>query len=53
MNILKDIYNKHEQLKKRIHSFRIPLSPLGRRLMGFAYFTIPIIAGYYIMQVSL
>lgn len=42
---------KHESLKKRIHNFRIPLSPAGQRIMSVIYFSIPVIAGYYIMQV--
>lgn len=48
---LKDLREKHENLKKRIHAFRLPLSPTGQKLMGFVYFTIPVIVGYYIMQV--
>lgn len=30
--------------------FRIPLSPAGQRFMGLVYFSIPVIAGYYLMQ---
>ena len=48
---LKDLREKHENLKKRIHAFRLPLSPTGQKVMGFVYFTIPVIVGYYIMQV--
>ena len=39
----------HDKLKKRIHAFRIPLSPTGRRIMGFVYFAIPMLVGYQIM----
>lgn len=39
-------------LKHRIHSFRIPLSPTGQKIMGFIYFLIPIIAGSFIMQIA-
>jgi len=53
MQFLRDIQEKHERLKKRIHSFRLPLSPTGQRIMGFIYFTIPIIIGYNIMQVAI
>jgi len=49
-DFLRGLSDRHEQLKKRFHSFRIPLSPNGRRIMGFVYFTIPVICGYYIMQ---
>jgi hypothetical protein len=52
MDFFRNISRKHEELKKKIHSFRIPLSPRGQKIMGFVYFTIPIIAGYYIMQVK-
>jgi hypothetical protein len=51
MRYLKDLREKHENLKKRIHAFRLPLSPTGQKVMGFVYFTIPVIVGYYIMQV--
>ena len=47
---MEDIMKRHQELKERIHAFRIPLSPNGRRFMGFVYFTIPIISGYYLMQ---
>lgn len=45
-----NLSEEHEKLKKRIHSFRIPLSPTGQRIMGFVYFSIPIIIGYFIMD---
>lgn len=48
--LLSDLSEKHENLKKRIHSFRIPLSPTGQKFMGFFYFTVPLIIGYYIME---
>jgi len=47
---LSQLGERHERLKERIHSFRIPLSPAGQRVMGLVYFSIPVIAGYYIMQ---
>lgn len=52
MEYLRELSRRHEALKKRIHAFRIPLSPTGRRLMGLVYFSIPIIAGYFIMEVN-
>ena len=33
---------------QKIHSFRLPLSPTGQKIMGFVYFSIPCILGYYI-----
>ncbi|KAJ1442099.1 hypothetical protein B484DRAFT_342882 [Ochromonadaceae sp. CCMP2298] len=50
VDFFKDVSRRHEELKKRIHAFRIPLSPAGQRVMGFVYFSIPVIGGYYIMQ---
>lgn len=52
MSFFEDFSAKHEQLKKRIHSFRIPLSPTGQRIMKVVYFSIPLISGYYIMKVG-
>ena len=41
----------HERLKHRVHNgWRYPLPPWGRVIMGGAYFTIPIVGGWYIMQ---
>jgi hypothetical protein len=45
-----DIHERHEALKKRVHSFRIPLSPTGIRIAQCVYFSIPVIGGYYVMQ---
>lgn len=53
LQFLKDLNRRHEELKKRVHSFRIPLSPRGQKIMGFVYFCIPVISGYYIMQVTI
>lgn len=52
-SFLKGIGDKHERLKERIHNFRIPLSPAGQKIMGFVYFCIPVIGGYYIMQAAI
>lgn len=44
-------HQNHERLKRAVHEgMRIPLPPWGRRFMGFVYFTIPIVGGYYVMQ---
>ncbi len=50
---LAKIADEHEKLKKRIHSFRIPLSPTGQRIMSVVYFSIPVIGGYFIMQAAI
>jgi hypothetical protein len=43
----------HERLKKRIHAFRLPIaSRWGRAAMGCVYFTVPLVAGYFIMQAT-
>jgi hypothetical protein len=51
MEFIAKIGQKHEELKKRIHAFRIPLSPRGQMVMKFVYFMCPLIGGYYLMQV--
>uniref|UniRef100_A0A7R9U3Q2 Uncharacterized protein n=1 Tax=Pinguiococcus pyrenoidosus TaxID=172671 RepID=A0A7R9U3Q2_9STRA len=48
--LLRQLHERQENLKHRIHNFRMPLSPAGQRFMGFVYFCIPVIGGYYIMQ---
>ncbi len=48
--MLEDFSRRHEELKRRIHAFRIPLSPMGIRVMKVVYFTIPIIGGYFLME---
>jgi hypothetical protein len=35
---------------KRVHNFRIPLSPTGQRIAQVVYFSIPVIGGYFIMD---
>ncbi|RLN93647.1 hypothetical protein BBJ28_00004195 [Nothophytophthora sp. Chile5] len=50
MEFLRNLSERHEALKKRIHSTRIPLSKNGQRAMGVVYFVTPIVAGYYIMK---
>lgn len=51
-DFFQQLHEKHERLKKRIHSFRIPLSPRGQAIMKVVYFSIPVIGGYFIMEVS-
>lgn len=42
---------RHERLKHTIHTtLRYPLPPWGRAIMGFVYFTIPVVGGWYVMQ---
>ena len=50
MDFLRDISKNHEALKKRIHNFRIPLSPFYLKVAQVVYFTIPIVIGYQIMD---
>jgi len=47
---LRFLSTRHTALKERIHAFRIPLPPAGQKIMGFVYFSIPVIGGYHIMQ---
>ncbi|KAG1701041.1 hypothetical protein DVH05_011284 [Phytophthora capsici] len=50
MEFLRRLGERHEALKKKIHSTKIPLSKNGQRVMGLVYFTTPIIGGYYVMK---
>lgn len=50
MEFLRSLGERHERLKKKIHSTRIPLSKNGQRFMAAVYFSIPVVSGYYIMQ---
>ena len=50
MGVFQDVSAAHERLKKRIHAFRMPLSPSVYRIAMFCYFTIPIVGGYFLMQ---
>ncbi|RLN72032.1 hypothetical protein BBJ28_00010548 [Nothophytophthora sp. Chile5] len=50
MEFLRNLSERHEALKKKIHSTRIPLSKNGQRTMGVVYFVTPLVAGYYIMK---
>jgi hypothetical protein len=44
---------KMEGLKARIHAMRFPIKSVwGRRAMGVVYFTVPIIAGWYVMEAT-
>ncbi|TMW63033.1 hypothetical protein Poli38472_005651 [Pythium oligandrum] len=47
---LRQLGAAHERLKKRIHSFRIPLSKNGQRAMSVVYFSVPVIGGYFVMK---
>ena len=41
----------HERLKKRIHSYRLPIrSRAGRFAVGCVYFTVPCVVGYFMLQ---
>jgi hypothetical protein len=53
MEYFRDISRRHEELKKRIHNFRLPLSPFYRKVATAVYVSIPIVAGYFIMQVAI
>ncbi len=50
---LEELFAAHEDLKRRIHAFRVPIhSPTGRAAVGALYFATPCVAGWYIMQWS-
>lgn len=50
MPILDDLSARHQRLKERIHSFRMPLSKRGQVAMNMIYFAIPVVGGYCLMQ---
>ena len=51
MEFLRKVNERHERLKDYVHNgFRYPLPPWGRNVMGFVYFCIPVVGGYYVMQ---
>lgn len=51
LNFLRDLHLRHERLKKSIHEgWRYPLPPWGRAVMGFIYFSIPVVGGWHVMQ---
>ncbi|KAG7398884.1 hypothetical protein PHYBOEH_010208 [Phytophthora boehmeriae] len=50
MEFLRRLGARHEALKQKIHSTKIPLSKNGQRVMGVVYFTTPVIGGYYVMK---
>ena len=56
MDALRDLYRSrpqsHEELKKRIHNFRMPLSKRGIFVAKCVYLTVPVVSGYFIMEWS-
>mmetsp|Transcript_12602 Transcript_12602/g.24435 ORF Transcript_12602/g.24435 Transcript_12602/m.24435 type:complete len:119 (+) Transcript_12602:283-639(+) len=50
MEFLRDLYRKHQALKAKIHSTRIPLGRKGQLAMTAFYVSIPLISGYFIMD---
>ena len=51
MGFLGDLGQKHEALKKRIHSYRIPLSARGRSFMAVVYASLALVFGYGVTKV--
>jgi hypothetical protein len=47
---LRQLLESHEALKKRIHAFRIPLSPRGQMMAKCVYFVVPLVGGLQIMN---
>ena len=51
MSWLRKLSARHERIKEFIHDgFRYPLPKYGQYFMGFVYFSIPVISGWYVMQ---
>jgi hypothetical protein len=53
MSFFSRLGHSHNELKRRIHAFRIPLGPKGRFAMGCVYFSVPFILGYPVYRWSL
>ena len=48
---LENLIAAHARLKQRIHSFRAPIqNKYGLFGMGCIYFSIPVVAGYFVME---
>jgi hypothetical protein len=52
-NFLRDLSARHEALKKRIHSFRYPLTSRGLWVARVVYFTTPLLCGYALFRWTL
>jgi hypothetical protein len=51
LNAYHEFHKRHEHVKNYVHNgFRYPLPPWGRTIMGFVYFSLPVIGGYHVMQ---
>ena len=48
--MLQYVADSHRELKRRIHSFRYPLSPRALNVARVVYFFTPIYLGYELMQ---
>ncbi|GAB5031299.1 Hypothetical protein NocV09_00501670 [Nannochloropsis oceanica] len=49
MTTLRDLQERHKRFVKKVHAFRIPLSPQGKAVAQVVYFSVPVVAGYFIM----
>ena len=49
MTTLRDWQERHKRFVKKVHAFRIPLSPQGKAVAQVVYFSVPVVAGYFIM----
>ena len=48
---VRDFQVRHNRLKKAVHEgWRYPLPRWGQAAMGFVYFCIPVVGGYFVMQ---
>ena len=49
-DFFRNVSERHENFKKKVHGFRIPLSKNGQRFMTLVYITVPIVGGLFVMQ---
>ncbi|KAL7564180.1 hypothetical protein ACA910_021037 [Epithemia clementina (nom. ined.)] len=54
LKLLVELHERHERLKRFVHEgLRYPLPPWGQNVMKGVYFTIPLIAAFYLLERTL
>ena len=53
MDFIHRLALRHNELKRRIHAFRYPLSPPALAVARVVYFSIPVALGYGLLQWTL
>lgn len=53
METFREFQRRHDALKRKIHSFKIPLGPFGLAVMKVVYFVAPLVIGLSIMNFAI